>query len=73
MLSQEIPVSAVARIVQLHEYFLWGNLKHYVEEARKEQDLSELNVLEIDKSSMEKHCVYVTLFYDIKNRRTIHI
>ncbi len=48
-------------------------LRHYVEEARKDLDLSDLNILGIDEFSVEKHHVYVTLFYDTKNSRVIHI
>ena len=36
-------------------------------------DLSDVSVLGIDEFSVEKHRVYVTLFYDIKNSRVIHI
>ena len=73
MLSQEMPVSAVARIVQIHEDSVWRILRHYVDEAKKEQDISDLSVLGIDEFSVEKHHVYVTLFYDTKNSRVIHI
>ena len=44
-----------------------------MDEARKNQDISDLNILGIDEFSVEKHHVYVTLFYDIKNIRVIHI
>ncbi len=44
-----------------------------MDEARKDQDLSNPNILGIDEFSVEKHHVYVTLFYDIKNSRVIHI
>jgi transposase len=73
MLASEMPVSAVARIVQVHEDSVWRILKHYVEDAGKEQDLSDLKVPGIDEFSVEKHHVYVTLFYDIKKSRIIHI
>ncbi len=72
-MSREMPVSAVSRIVEINEDSVWRILKHYVEEARKDQDLSDLNILGIDEFSVEKHHVYVTLFYDIRNSRVIHI
>ena len=68
-----MPVSAVARIVGINEDSVWRILKHYVEEAREEIDLTDLKTLGIDEFSVEKHHVYVTLFYDIKNTRVIHI
>jgi len=68
-----MPVSSVARIVGIHEDSVWRILKHYVDEARKDQDLSDLKVLGIDEFSVEKHHVYATLFYDIRKSRVIHI
>ena len=44
-LSLEMPVSAVARIVQIHEDSVWRLLRHYVDETKKCLDLSDLNVL----------------------------
>ena len=44
-----------------------------MDEARKEQDLSGISLLGIDEFSLEKHYVYDTLFYDIKNSRVMHI
>ena len=73
MLGQEMPVSSVSRIVQIHEDSVWRTLRHYVDEAKKEQGISDLSVLGIDEFSVEKHHVHVTLFYDIKNSRVIHI
>ena len=61
-MGKEMPVSAVARIVGINEDSVWRILKHYVEEARGEVDLSDLKVLGIDEFSVEKHHVYVTLF-----------
>ena len=62
ILSWEMPISPVARIVQIHYDSVWRILEHYVDEARKEQDISGLSVLGIDEFSVEKHHVYVTLF-----------
>ena len=72
-MCREMPVSAVSRIVEINEDSVCRILKHYVDQARKEQDLSDISVLGIDEFSVEKHHVYVTLFYDIKNSRVIHI
>ena len=55
MLSQEMPVSAVAKIVQIQGDSVWRILKHYVDEARKDQDHSGISVLGIDEFSVEKH------------------
>ena len=72
-MGREMPVSAVARIVGINEDSVWRILKHYVDEARKDRDLSDLSVLGIEEFSVEKHHVCVTLFYDIRNSSVIHI
>ena len=36
---------------------VWRILKHHVDEARKNQDISDLNILGIDEFSVEKHHV----------------
>ena len=72
-MGREMTVSAIARMVGINENSVWRILKHYVDEARKDVDLSDLKVLGIDEFSVEKDHVYVTLFYDIKNNRVIHI
>ena len=72
-MCREMPVSAVSRMVEINEDSVWRILKHYVDQARVDQDISDLNVLGIDELSVEKHHVYVTLFYDIRNSRVIHI
>ena len=68
-MGKEMPVSAVARIVGINEDSVWRILRHYVDEARKEVDLSDLNILGVDEFPVEKHHEYVTLFYDTKNSR----
>jgi len=72
-MGKEMPVSSVARIVGINEDSVWRILKHYVDEARDDQDLSDLNILGIDEFSVEKHHVYVTLFYGMRNSRVIHM
>ena len=72
-MGREMSVSAVSRIVGINDDSVWRILKHHVDGARKDVDLSDLKVLGIDEFSVEKHHVYVTLFYDTKNSRVIHI
>ena len=72
-MGREMAVSAVAKIVEIKEDSVSRILKHYVDEARKNQDISDLNILGIDAFSAEKHHVYVALFYDTKNSRVVDI
>lgn len=52
---------------------MWRILTHYVEEARSKFDLSELDTIGVDEISVKKGHSYVTLFYDLKKARVIHI
>ena len=71
--GREMPASAVARIVGINEDSVWRILKHYVEDARKNMDLSDLKVLGINEFSVERPHVYVTLFYYMRNSKVIHM
>lgn len=71
-MCREMPVSAVARIVRMNEDSVWRILKHYVDVARKDIDLSDLEVIGVDEFSVKRHD-YITLFYDLDEARVIHI
>lgn len=68
-----IPVSAVYRIAGINDDSVWGLLRNYVDETRKDQNLFHLNIRGIDEFSFEKHHMYVLLLYDIVNSSVIHI
>jgi len=72
-LCKEMPVSAVAGISNVHEDSIWRILSHYVDSARKNVDLSQLNTVGVDELSIKKGHQYITLFYDLKESRVIHI
>ncbi|OWP56350.1 MAG: hypothetical protein B2I17_06455 [Thermoplasmatales archaeon B_DKE] len=68
-----MPVSAVSAILGINEDSMPRILKHYIEEAGKDLDLSDLYVPGMDEFSVEMHNVCVTHFYDIENSSVIHI
>ena len=72
-LCKEMPVSAVADISHIHEDSVWRILSHYVDKARENVDLSELDTIGVDEISVKKGHQYITLFYDLKQSRVIHI
>lgn len=72
-LCKEMPVSAVADISNIHEDSIWRILAHYVDKARENVDLSELDTIGVDELSVKKDHQYITLFYDLKDSRVIHI
>ena len=50
------------RLIQEHDTRLWRVLKHYVEEARSREDLSQVEVLGVDETSRSKGHNYITVF-----------
>ncbi len=68
-----MPVSKVSKLVGVSEYKIWAMLDKYVEQALCEQDLSEIEQIGIDETSIAKGHSYISLFVDLHQRRTIHI
>ncbi len=72
-MCRQMPVSAVADLVDLHEDSVWRILKHYVDRARKEVDASNLRVVGVDEISVKKNHNYITMFYDLERAKVIHV
>ena len=72
-MSKEMTVSSIAELVNIHEDSLWRILTHYVEKAMSKVNLSDLDTIGVDEISVKKGHSYVTLFYDLKKARVIHI
>jgi transposase len=72
-LSDEMSVAGIAGHLNVNEDSIWRILQHYVNEARKNVDLSQVDQLAIDEFAVQKGHRYVTFFYDLKGRRVIHI
>lgn len=62
-----------ARLIDEHDTRLWRVLRHYVDEARDRQDLSQVTAMGVDETSRSKGHNYITVFMDLdeKNRRVI--
>lgn len=72
-LSREMSIAAVAELTQVYSNRIWRILDHYVEEARKQVDLSEFHVLGIDEFSVRKGHDYITTFSDIDESRVLYV
>lgn len=72
-MSNVMPVSAVADMVNINEESVWRILAHYVNKAHENVDLSNIDTIGVDEISVRKRHQYVTLFYDLKKARVIHI
>jgi len=65
MLAKEMPVKALARIVNEHDTRLWRILDHYVQEAREEADFSGVRQVGVDETSSRRGHNYVSVFVDL--------
>ena len=63
--------NAIGRQVGEYDTLIWRILTHYVDEARKEMDLSKVTQVGMDETSRAKGHKYVTTFMDLDERRII--
>lgn len=73
ILSQSMPVNAVSRLIGETDNRIWRVIEHYVEEARRELDLSEVKHIGMDETSTKRGHSYVTLFVDMDEKRVIDV
>lgn len=72
-LLQAMPVLQVAEIVGESDDKLWRMLERYVEKARKEEDYSQVEAVGVDETSRRRGHDYITLFVDLKEKKTLFI
>ena len=71
-LAKQMPVNAIARLVGEHDTRLWRILKHYVDEARKHLDMSEVRRAGVDETSRKKHHQYVSVVMDLDQSSVLY-
>lgn len=71
MLVKEMPVMALARLVQEHDTRLWRIVHHYVDEARAEADFSTVQNVGMDEKASKRGHNYLTLFVDLDRSRLL--
>ena len=72
-LCTEMPVNAVSRLTNVDDNKIWRMLNDYIEQARINEDFSNITQLGLDETSMRKHHDYVTLFVDLETHKTIFV
>ena len=53
------------RLMGVHDTRIWRVLMHYVDEARKEADFSEVTAIGVDETSRSKGHNYISVFMDL--------
>ena len=72
-LCAHMPVNTVCGVINENKNKIWRMLEKYIDMARKNEDFSGLTVVGMDETSRAKGHDYVTLFVDLKERRTIFV
>jgi transposase len=67
MLSAEMPVDAMADLLDEHDTRLWRVLMHYVEQAHAKSDWSAVRRIAVDETSARRGHRYVTNVLDAEN------
>jgi transposase len=64
-LCQQMPVSQAAALLRCSDKQLWRRIAHYVDAARKLDDMSSVSVVGIDETSLRKGQSYITVVHDL--------
>jgi transposase len=69
LLSAQMPINAMADLVDEHDTRLWRVLMHYVEQAHAKNDWSAVRRIAVDEISARRGHRYVTNVLDADNSR----
>ena len=70
-LAKRMPVLQVGNLLGEHDTRLWRVIHHYVDEARSNEDFSDVFVVGIDETSSKKGHEYIMLVVDNKDSKVI--
>ena len=70
-LCQDLPVRQAAQQLRCNDKQLWRRIEHYVTEARKLDDMSDVKDIGIDETSLRKGQNYITVVHDLKKKRLL--
>ena len=68
-----MPVNKVAQLTKTSDDKLWNMLDRYINKTREHEDFKDIDAIGLDETSRAKGHEYITLFVDLKKRRTIFI
>ena len=66
-------VKNVGRLTGVSDHKIWRVLDVYVDAAEFNEDFSETETVGIDETSIAKGHDYITLFVDLKEKKTVHV
>lgn len=72
-LAKSMTVHQMAKLIQENDHKIWDVLRYYVENSLSLNDYSEVKIVGIDETSQKKRHNYISLFVDLKEKKTIFI
>ena len=72
-LCKAMPVHNVSQLTGVSDHKIWRVLDTYIGLAKKDEDFSEVTAIGMDETSIAKGHDYISLFVDLKERKTLHI
>lgn len=72
-LCAHMPVKRVGTIIHENDDKLWRVLEKYIQRVREQEDYSKVSIVGVDETSRAKGHDYISLFVDLKKKRTIFI
>jgi hypothetical protein len=73
LLAEQMPVAAIARLVQEEDTRLWRLITRLVEAAHAAADWSQVSSIAIDETSSRRGRCYVTVFLDAQTHRLLYV
>lgn len=70
-LAKHLPVSVIAKLVDVRDKRLWRFIKRYVDAARDLEDYSEVDSIGMDETSKKGHN-YITVMVDLADKKVIY-
>ncbi|NOQ76205.1 MAG: ISL3 family transposase [Methylococcaceae bacterium] len=72
-LCKAMPVHNVSQLTGVSDHKIWRVLDTYIDLAKIDENFSDISVIGMDETSITRGHDYITLFVDLKERKTLHI
>ena len=70
-LCRDLPVRQAAALLRCTDKQLWRRIEHYVEKARALDDMSTVEIVGIDETSLRRGQSYITVVHDLATKRLL--
>lgn len=70
-MAASMPIRQIAALIGEHDTRLWRILNHYVDDARKKADHSNVRKVGVDETSSKKGHNYVAVFVDLEESKVL--